>query len=481
MYKYKFLNILDTLSYKEFKTFGKFVNSSYFNESLKIKEFYEFIKEYYHEHSFGKVTPELISGRFYGSGKSNELRTRKLISDFGILLDDFLVYNSFKENSSEKKDILLNQYKTKELTSLFNYEFSEKKKVMNVLVRDGKDYYESRIKIINEEIHLKKTEFDSEKKKENLLKLMDNTDKHYIFSKLYSYHLVIQNNLLGDDNLEENWFMKTEDFIENLANNEVFYENNEPIIFLYYLTVKLIFTGKKDDIYSDIEYFIEKNRKSLSLNDIEFCVRTLINYLINDLCSGKNEKVESVIKILKKIEDKRYLDNMKDLKYFVFIQIITFALDIKEIEFAEAFLWKYFSKVKTYKEESVNIALASLRFEQGRFSEAKDYIDRVNLKTFIFYVMAKGILLKIYYEENSLKFINPMVDSFKHYLKRNNEIPDYIKYRFNVFLNYIMRLSSLKKKSRKDLFKIEYGLSNEKNIYSKLWIEEKLFALSQEI
>jgi hypothetical protein len=477
MFKYKFLNILDSLSYSEFKTFSKFINSPFFNESKRMIEFYEFVKKFYHNHTFNILTPELISEGIFKTENYDSVKTRKLISDFNKLVENFLVHYSIDKDLIGKKTYLSNQFRKKELGKYYDNEIDDIKKQINNSSREGKSHYYFQLKLADEELFMKKYDIDNEKKIKKIKYFTDSVEQLHIFLKLYIYHILVQNNLAGESTINKYGFENLDKQIKDIEKNIVLFETGEPRIYLYYLTLKLITLKNPDKIYPEIENYIEKNRELLNTEDIEFSIYTIISYLENEISSERYEKIDVAVRVLKRIDEKGFLNKINEINHFTFIQIINFALYLKDIEYAEVFLWRYFPKLKKYKEDSMNLAIASLRFAQGRYSEAKDHIKKIDNKTYEFYLLTNTLLLKIFYEESSLKFIHPLVDSFKHFLKRNKHVPGYFMESFSLFLSFLTKLTSLKEKKHKDVFKFEYELSHEKKFIEKKWIEEKVSEL----
>jgi len=176
-----------------------------------------------------------------------------------------------------------------------------------------------------------------------------------------------------------------------------------------------------------------------------------------------------------------YLKSLTNIYHITYIEIIHFAILAGEYKFVEAFIWGHFSKITNkFKDDTLSLVLAMLRYEQGRYKETRDYLLKIKNKSYVFYIMSNSLLLRMYYEESSFKYINPLVDSFKHYLNRNNTVPSYFKESFLLFLKYLTKLTSAKIRNSKNVIKIEYILSNEKYFYGKMWIEEKIRILNSE-
>ncbi len=478
MHKYKFIEIIDSFSDNEYKTLGKFLKSPYFNQSEKIVNLYEFLRKYYENYSLDEITIAKISKNFFKSDKRNYQKTRRLISDFTMLLEDFLIFQRIEKDVIRKKLYLIESMKRRKIEKIYISELRDLHNTLNIVNIKDKDYYSWRLQLINEEINAGESEGDMMGKYAEFNVV---SEINYIYNKLYIYLLEIQKGVKRSEEISQENFITKEKLIEYLERKSGMLEAKYPGIYLHYLTLKSIITESDREIYTELEKFILGNRGNLDISEIEFCIYTLVNLIISKVRDCEYDNVTEKFADIRKIIQGRFLDNMESVSYGVFIYVILIALFEKDLSFAEAFFWRYLSKVKRYKEDAVNLVLSAIRFEQGRYGEAREHNEKVNFVNYEFYIIAKSVLLKIHYEENGLKFIYPIVDSFKHFLRRKKDISENERESYGLFLKYLMKLTSIKKKSRRDVLKMELELSKEKEFYSKRWIEEKMGELIREM
>jgi len=79
----KLFKILRTFNPREFKNFGKFLNSPFFNESKKLISYYNFLKQYYP--LFDINIHSLI--KYFTKIYTNEEFNRKKLGDLSYQLD----------------------------------------------------------------------------------------------------------------------------------------------------------------------------------------------------------------------------------------------------------------------------------------------------------------------------------------------------------------------------------------------------------
>jgi hypothetical protein len=403
-----------------------------------------------------------------------------LVSGFSNILENFLIHNSVESDSIRKKEYLCEQLKNKKLDKFFNTEVEDLKKLIDNSGMDSKSFYFAKLRLADEELSLKKFELQTDKKAGKIKDLAVSALHLDIYMRLYIYHILIQNGIMGEEEFSDYGEENLEKLYGEIEKNKNELKSREPRIYLSYLTLKLITSKNLEKSFSEMENYIDNNRMLLKTGDIEFSLYSIVSYIVREISNGKYENTALALQVFKRVEKKGFFNKLNEINYYTYIFILLLILNEKDMEYAEEFIWRYYPKLKLYKEDSINLAVANLRFVQGKYSEAKAHINKINLKTYEFYLLTNSLLLRIFYEEESFKFIYPNVDSFKHFLKRNKHIPEIQRESFGLFLKYLTRLTSLKTKSRKDFFKIDNELSNEKNFFGKEWIEEKVKILNTE-
>ena len=482
MFKYKFLNLLDAFSDEEFKSFGKFIQSPFFNESKKLTDLYFFLKKYFNNHSLEKINLVMIHENIFVDEKYNYTKTRKLLSDFTFRLEKFMVHNSIEKNNTNIKIALANEYKKIIPAKYFENEIGKLRKKLFESCLSSKNFYMSNLYLAEEEFKTKKYTLHSDVQIKNIIEVYKSAKKLNLFERLEVYHFLVQNNITDDEEFVKSGFQSLSDFIRDIS-KEMFLEvNADKGMYLYYMVLQEIMDKKTGDIFKKCEKYIVENAIFIKKLDIEFVMNTIVIFIINEINRGRYYNYSLLIDNLKKIDKKGYFDNLNEVNHINFVEIVQFSILINENEFAESFIWKYFSKINAfYKEDSLNLSLAVLRYGQKRYGEVRRQLEKIKYKSYGFYLIAKSLLLRIYYEENSLNYILPLVDSFKHFLNRNKMVPQYFRESFLLFVSYLSKLTSIKKGNMKDVFRIENKIAKEKNFYGKEWLEEKLRIINSEL
>jgi hypothetical protein len=76
----KLQRMMKTFSKEEFKSFGKFIRSPYFNSRSAVIKFYDAVKSGYPDFSTDKFSNKILYASIYKDKKYNDANMRKLSS-----------------------------------------------------------------------------------------------------------------------------------------------------------------------------------------------------------------------------------------------------------------------------------------------------------------------------------------------------------------------------------------------------------------
>src|SRR5947199_8380303 len=95
----KLIQILRTFTIDEFEDFGKFVYSTFFNNSEQIIKLYNYIKKYYPQLESKFMTKENIYKEIYGNNEYKDKKVRDLLFRTLKLAEDFLAYSDIRDDT----------------------------------------------------------------------------------------------------------------------------------------------------------------------------------------------------------------------------------------------------------------------------------------------------------------------------------------------------------------------------------------------
>lgn len=484
MVKSRVIDIFKTFSANEIKGFRNFINSPIHNSNKKVIKLYDLIRIHYPEFNSEKIQKEILFKKLYPAKKYSDIVMRILISDMLSLAEEFLAYTGFTKDFIAGKKYLLKELDQRKLDKLFT---SNIKETEQDLEKEG---------IINSAYFLNR--FDIESARYDNLISSDRQDRSgSVLEKqgeyLVDFFLINGMNILQqmyemsevvnqkyEINLPELIFnnLDLDKFIKELKKKKYKYY---PVIEIYYLllgSINNIHSSEhheklKNAIINNMYLFDEAERYNLLLA-YESCAVTRIRHGIK---KSKEDLMEVYELILEKMSfsgsNKRYMQAN------LYRNIFYTALMLKKLKWAEEFTLKYADYLlPEQKADMFNYTRAMLCFERNRFEEALELIAKVNYTFFVYKYEARIIMLKTYYELNSIEQALSLVDSFSHFLTKNRNVSPSYKEPFLIFLRFLKILIKQKmnsgNKSEFIMSELLAQAESAQHFMSKAWILEKI-------
>jgi hypothetical protein len=141
---------------------------------------------------------------------------------------------------------------------------------------------------------------------------------------------------------------------------------------------------------------------------------------------------------LEMLRSKAYLEGNNFMAHYIYIAIAMNAVALGKTEWAEKFLNKYKSYIhEDFRDSIYNCCMSNYHIEKREFDQALDKLSRVKPIDINFKLNINTTLLKIYFCKNESESFLSLVDSFRHFIKRNKEMRLMDRTSHNNFLLYL--------------------------------------------
>lgn len=469
----KLEELIRGLNKDEFRKLGDFLKSPYFNKSRQIIRLYTILKKQ------NKANPPLLNKRIiyrklFGEAKYNDQKIRSLISDFVKLVDMFLLQISTGRTPIQQQLLLLREFKERNceknfdicLKSLQQYQASNRFPDMNDYF--AYTFYNSyiimnksdKLKISGDEYHRKSAEA---------------VDYYFIYSKLHFQNLTIIRNSPYFPNKKLNvWLI--EPILAFIENRLTVIKKNHVPVYMEYLVFRIITDYDDDKSASELFRVIQKHYNEI--NSIQF---PHIFYAFNSqhitakYYSDDQKYTRNFVALIKFFERKKIFEDHHHIHETMFYNVIISCLQIGELNFAENFYNKYIPVLDSSSKSGIlDLAKARLEISRKKFDNAITTLQKVENVNYQVYLNSRVFLAMAFYENNFFDEVGYLVDSVKHFLKRNREM---IGLRYNKYYNFFININKIirlgPEKDEAALL-LKKRISELKNVSEKKWLLEKL-------
>lgn len=472
------VKILKTLDSKELKGFEEWTNSPFFNKNEKLKHLCGLILGFAPTFEHKDFTKQKMYVTVFKQKKYNATQLNNVISDLLQLLFKYLAYQNFQQTSEFEKICLMNELFAKGAhDSMLKVGRKFRKAKQEKKVRNSSYFFDNYLhhkqmdeysltqpeRGFNESLQLKNDELD----------LFYVATKLKIASDMASRNLVIQSNYIPH-------FVS--EIIDRIETNTEKYDY--PAIMVYYNVLQTMKNGEPS-FYFQLKTLLAENLTTFPKDELRILYDYARNYCIRKINEGEDEYYQEILNLYQFLLDKKIIFKNGYLTQWDYKNIITVGVRLKEFDWTEQFIEQYKNQLPPSEQENAYVYnLAAYHYERGNYKKSLMLLHEVRFTDASYYIGAKIIQLKSYYELEESEAFFALVDAFKIYILRDKKLSDY---RRKANLNFL-KLATKIYKIREDGFLLEKTVRTEKiktlhslvqkttPLMNKSWLEEVLTA-----
>lgn len=455
-------SLLGSLTVKETAGFRDFLKSPYFNRNKRVLKLYDILMKTGAE-TGGKYTLEYLHNIVFKSGSYNRENIKTIIYLLTRLAEQFLVTTEFRKEDAEYNRRLLKIYNRRGLDKHFL------RHLRKCGFRDMDDG----------SVELDKISRKAEFEKTLLQFYLQRNDEKNIFTHEMKLSEDLIAAFLVDMFKQYNVFWRA-GYLENILETEftssmldaidfdklfsIFSEKNYryyKLLLPHYAIYKLLKDGS-----GSID--IESLRQNIAENEFisgseKFVLSTILVNAVyfRSLKSGGiySREVFEALKLM--IEFYEFSEDQY-LRYTTYSNVLRVALQHGEYKWTEEFINKYHVLLEpALKDNMLIYSNAYLAFSRGDYEKCLEYESKINFQTFQQRYYLRDLRLSSLYELGKYETALNLIDSYKHFIKKDRNYTPKMKQGYLLFLTFIYDLIRLKLGlSRKSVNDVKEKLTN---------------------
>ena len=441
---------INSLTGDELKKFEYFINSPYFNRYRTIKKLFQYIKSFHPNVTPKDVYEKNISGAVYGNAKVNSLTIRKLISEFNKLFEKFLIHERTEKDKVENSIILLNEFSKKLLWSSYNKKLSEIKTYSKEEFGIDEKYFLNKLNFYSRwyENSFTKVSMDTAIIS---LKKMEYLNLYFVYQTLlFNFHY--HSDKFSQKKVKRSSPGMIQFAYEYVKERRKYLSKSYPDIMTLYYVNMMRETG---DItyFNELQNFYRRNKKYFDYNSTMLYYMSSESFLTSRAVNEPDRKnTLRLFSFRKRSVEGKYLENyFREGKYipaFLFFRIVSEAIKLNQLEWAEEFIKVYkIFLMPQYSKDILNIVKILLDFFKGDYSDINNNISKVKKSNTLLFIHSRLIKMMMYFEKDEYPALRREAESMRKYLDRKSKEPtrfdDLIRSSYN-FLNSIHYLEKIK-------------------------------------
>jgi len=479
------VDLLKSFTEKELSAFGKFIESSYFNEDQKLIHLLKKLKRY--ALGVDKFAPELqfkVYEETYCDQPLNETELTKKQYVFLNnqqhkllrLAEQFIMIEKFKTTDNIKSEFLYQPLIDKNQIHLYQRHLKSDMKALEGKSKRGINYYSAQYKFQDAILYasIKNGEIA---KKDNYDLLQHHLNINYILEKL-KYHLA----QLTFKNLYKNRAYKFSTLSEISALLEIPEYNNIPLIKIYSDSIKLVET-QNDESFNNLLETITINKDILTPLFLRVFYFNLANYCSSQLKKGKVEYYQKLFEIYKDMHQNNLFVMQNFINSNFLKNVITVSCAVKQYEWANDILLQYKKFVQFKIRESIfSYNSGVIEFNQHKYTSAQEWFLKVERINDTYEIDLRIFMLQCIFEveQDYNDATKQSFESTKQFFKRNSTLSSINKKSYLNFINTFINLYKFKHNTTKLNFeKIKNKLDQLEVVHRKKWLLEKIEELKK--
>jgi hypothetical protein len=474
MKKSKFADIAKTFTNEEIKEFGKYLNSPFFNSNKNLSSAFEFIGSHTRGFTSDFPTKEELHIHVYGDKKYTDENIRYLLSELLRMAEEFLGQVNIKKSKTALRIHTLKELNERDKEKLFERNLKLCRKDLGEMNINDYGYHLDEFHLINEErgFKSKREEFISDPggRTEAMIKF-------YAIETLNECRFYYNQNVRSNE--KESYIPMEKELLDYVKKNDFL---GLPIVEILYNQVMSILDFDNTEYFYSLKELSERHAGEISKVEKYNTFVMLLNYANKRLAFGEREFADERLEIHKMADKSNAITKDNYIAPLRFERIVDDALAVSGFDWAEEFISNYKEKLPENDRDSIiNLSYANISYLKGDKEKALDHILNANFEPVVLNLRKRNFTLKLYYELNYLETFVSYIDSYKHYLSKNQkEMPPDVFEHYSAFLRAALDLGELKSLYKKDIEdRIMVRLESLRPGKELHWISENVKVLSQ--
>lgn len=484
MIKSKIVDYFGRFTDEEFKEFGKYVNSPYFNSNKKLVSAYAFFKEHYGDFENKAFCKEELYRKVFPGSGYRDSETRKLLSGLTKLAEGYWSQKVYDNDIFGKNINLAGKLISREMISYADKIVARLEEQTSIEKIDGQHFFDNmlRIQVKKKSIELKKESFQTKNFAEDKINV-------FLLNYFLSFSIkIIQNirakqyyNLLSEDTELTKFFqyVQVDKLIEQLSKEKTEYSET---VTMYLCIIECLNNGYAKSTYLKFKELLLKNRALYSQSELNNLFTCLQGIQIKRVRENDPEALPEMFDVNNLIlkHDAYAFSPGGNMPYSIFVTMITIAISYKKYKWTEEFIEKYTPLLNEKHRQSLyNYAMAELSYNSGNTGAALKYTAKIEYEGFFLKHEVNVLKLKIFYDEGDYIAVQYQLDTYRKLVTGSKFVGEQ---QYDIYLGFIRIFTELvKTKENNDAAHASLLLKKVKkmnNLQCKEWLLQKAEELS---
>ena len=461
---YKLYQTLAILDKKEVRQFKRVLESPFFVLRKDMKSMFDYLMQYQIK---GKPFPEneVVFKDNFPERKYDGSMLRGVMSDLFNLIEEYLLIKKRRGDQLKTRHLLAEIYREKKLSKAYHSVVKKTALVLEEQPLRNEFYYRQLLDFQLEEMNFKMS--NQRTKVFNLAEISETMDIVFLVQKLKhtctqfthqqvfktEYDLGLLSHLLPL--IEQEKYLKT------------------PAIAIYYYCYRFLTDEDGTVFFEKFKTILFEKKQLFDVLEIKEMYLFAINFCIRKLNQGDKKFSFEILELYKDGLRANYFLENGILSRFTFNNIVAAGIYSKEFDWLENFIETYAEKLEfEYRDSTVSFNLARIEYERKNYGEVMTHFQNVEFKDLINNLIAKTILIKVYYELKEYDLLFSHLDSFQVFIRRR-EVSDFHRKNFMSIIRFVKKIVALPDMDKDGRKALREEIEKEEVLTEREWLLSK--------
>lgn len=415
MEKSKLIVNLSKLSSAEWRRFGDFVSSPFFNKHEETQLFFNYLDE--HQGHWDQLNKAAVFAHIFPNEPYREQRVNNLMFNLMDLFTQYLGQVIYADKAERLLHIaegmhshnlwkLFKRYVDKQLRQ------TEQQSIQNL------DYY-SYITTLYRYKEWIAVDYDRRLETEAMQQTMINLEICFVIEKLKQGCEILNRMMVYDQQFNLGMIDPLLSYLKERWD----YFGSIILVNLYHQMFMTLSNPHDTSQFHKLVHLIEENRGKCDLTDLKKMYTYSINIGIDLLNKLGDEFAETLFKVyLLLIEDGLHI-RQGEISHMDYKNIVAVACKTGDYQWAEQFMYEHKEKLHVnVRKDTFEFNLACLYFNRQNYKEALLLLNSIKFNNTFYQINTKILQIKIFFELKEFDVLLSFLENFRPYLIRNRDL-----------------------------------------------------------
>ncbi len=462
---YKLYETLKTIDKKEVLQIKRILRSPFFVLRNDVGDLFEYLIKF---HLKSKPFPqkEKVFEKVFPEKKFDYTLLRGTMSDLYELIEEYFLIKKRRGDKIKTRHLLAEIYRQRNLSKSYQSVVKKTEKILDGQPLRNEFYYRQ---LLNFQIEKKEFQVKNQRTKTfNLAEISETMDVLYLIQKLKHTCTQFTHQKVFKTNYD---FGLLPNFLESIEQERYL---KIPAVAIYYYCYRFLNNPDEVDFFEKFKTLLSKNKEQFDDLEMRGFYLFAINFCIRKLNQGDRKYSHEILEWYQNGLQLNYLLENGKLSRFTYNNIVAVGILLKEFDWLENFISTYAEKLDPdYRDSTVSFNNARIAYSRENYGEVMTHLQNVEFKDLVNNLIAKTMLIKVYYELEEYDLLFSHLDSFQIYIRRK-EVSDFHRMNFMNIIRFVKKIIALPEMDKKGRKTLRNEIEAEEVLTEREWLLSKV-------